>query len=204
MVEVVSSKLGARRSQWLRFAGYLISGLAWTTVLVVYLGKSTWERRSDEGSRTVLALMLLPGLGLLVAAWWRGLALFNPTYEVHVSEGLALGSPFQFQWRLVGRRQQDVKRLVVRLEGLEEVHLHGAEKRLEQHVFFSEIVVDAKGPDVREGETRIDVPRGLLPSFAGKNHRVIWRLSIDGTIAVWPNIVDEFTLEVRSRKRRAA
>jgi hypothetical protein len=203
-VKVVSSKVGARHSRKVRFWSFLVLGVIWSAVLIAYwLPADDYEDYShklDAFDIIVMVIAAVPGLALIGASVHAGLALFNPLVEVSVSEAIQLGTSFQFQWRLRGRTDK-LDRLVVKFEGLEEVHKEGAEQRFEQHVFHTETIINARGREAVEGETSVEVPGTGLPSFAGTRHRVVWRFTVEGVISRWPNIVDEFVVSVNPRKR---
>lgn len=185
----------------MRFWGFLVMGLIWTGGIATYALSNYAELLPME--KFISLVVVAPGLGLLVASAHAGLALFNPVVDINVSDGIKLGTTFQLQWRLHGRRVDKLDRLLVKLEGLEEVHEEGTEQRFEQYVFYSETIINARGREAIEGETSVDVPPIGLPSFAATRHRVIWRFTVEGFIPSWPNIVDEFVLSVKSYKRGA-
>jgi hypothetical protein len=54
-----------------------------------------------------------------------------------------------------------------------------------------------------EGRVSITIPRDTMPTFKSKNNRIIWSLYVIGEIPRWPNLKEEFVIEVAPAARSA-
>jgi hypothetical protein len=141
---------------------------------------------------------VLVGLGLL---WWfvhSLLALFNPSVRITFPVyPLALGGTFDLEWNIAGNAAR-INRLTFLLEGRESAtYARGTDTVTEKQVFKTISIYEAdKGTLSVSGNTTLSIPAGTMHSFNSKHNKIIWVLKIKGDIPRWPDIGDEYQIEV--------
>jgi hypothetical protein len=126
------------------------------------------------------------------------LALFNPRPTLRVTPGaVPLGGQMRVDWEYSGRTHA-LQRVRIRLEGREEAtYRHGTTTSTDKNVFarLELAKVSARG-EMRSGTRTVTIPAGLMHSFASDNNRIVWSLHAEGEIAMWPDVNEEFPIQV--------
>ena len=185
----------------LRFVGLLVAALFWNGLVQIFVREVVEGWRA--GHRPMfMTLFLLPfvvvGLGLLVAAFIKLLALFSPRVTVTLRPGrLVIGERGDVEWELRGAVER-IKHLTVTLEGREEVRDGTSETPRVHSAVFARIAVgqgDGYG-NLRRGSGRVQVPPGSMHSFTSGHNKIVWVVKVDGQIDRWPDLHEEFPVGV--------
>ena len=194
-------ELKPKLAPWMRLVGTTILALFWNGIVSVFLLQLLQGWRSGR-SDWFLTLFMIPfvvvGLGLIVAAGYFLLALFNPRARVLVTPGaVRLGGRLQVEWRFTGR--SDVLQQVrVWLEGREEAtYRRGTQTSTDRSCFarLDLARVSARG-ELRTGTGTTALPIGTMHSFASANNKIVWSLRVKGEIEFWPDVDDEYPITV--------
>jgi hypothetical protein len=138
------------------------------------------------------------GLGILIAVVYFLLALFNPRPCITLTPGaVPLGGTFRVEWAITGRTEV-LKHLVIRLEGREEAtHQSGKNTATDTNVFASIQIADVTiAQAMNSGDATVTVPASLMHSFVGGHNKIVWTIRVQGEIAHWPDISEDFAVTV--------
>jgi hypothetical protein len=58
--------------------------------------------------------------------------------------------------------------------------------------------------DMRSGRCQVALPADAVPSFKSAHNRIVWSLRVEGSIPRWPDLKDEFEIQVRPPRVPAA
>ena len=170
-------------------------GVGWQFVSAVQLGPGS--------AIAFVSLFVVFGLVLLGAAVHAGLALFNPTVEIFADdEQPVIGDRLELRWRLTGKASR-VRLLRIIIEGTEHAtYTRGSDTTSERHTFQTlDVTGTTKPAEIAEGRATVVIPHDAVPSFTAKHNKIVWRLLVQGEIPNWPNIEDEFVLDVVAHRR---
>lgn len=156
------------------------------------------------------SIFVLVGVGLIAYSIYLFLAIFNPTIELRVSEGLpALGDTLDLHWKIVGSASR-LRALKIELLATERAtYRRGTDTTTDTHVFERIRIAHTDDPrEIAEGTGSVTIPAGAVPSFLAKNNQIVWAIHIEGDIPRWPDLEDTFSLEIvanqHHRKQREA
>lgn len=160
-----------------------------------------------EGSfQWLFALFLTPfvavGLGLIGGTMYKAMQLGNPRTTLTVqSPRVALGEALRVAWNTAGRVDK-LLRFDMVLEGREVArYRRGTDHVTDTRVFATFPLVGQSPPDVGAmGTIEMVFPDDTMHSFASGNNRVEWVLKVTGELRNWPDVSDEFPLEVGPRR----
>lgn len=198
-----------------RLAGLIAIGIfaaIWNGVLwFVFLPGSGVFRRGSVGAFDIIHfLFLIPFLGvglvLIGVVIYQWLSLYNPKAELTITPGFpTLGGKLDLTWRLIGRTHV-LRDLKIVLEAREEAtYRQGTRTSTDKKVFFKLDAASASDVEtMTEGRVSITIPMDTMPTFKSKNNRIIWSLYVMGEIPRWPNLKEEFVIEVAPAARSAA
>lgn len=187
---------------WMKLLGALFVTVFWNGIVSLFVVHAVKGWRSGQGE-WFLTLFLIPfvliGIAMIFAVVYFFLALFNPRPTLRITPGTPrLGDRVQVEWRFAGR--SDVLQQVnLWLEGREEAtYRRGTNNTTDRNVFARlEIArVSARGT-LRTGAGTVNLPSDSMHSFASHNNKIVWNLRIHGDIAFWPDVNEEFPLDVR-------
>lgn len=153
---------------------------------------------SDACSLLFMVPFVLAGLGVIAAAIYQLLALANPRAVLTLKPGtLRLGEPFQLDYRFEGRFDR-ITRLRIVLEGREEAtYTRGTRRTTDKRVFREIELLDTDARvQIERGTIRARVPDDTMHSLGAGDSQVTWRFVVKGTIERWPDVDDEFPLEI--------
>jgi hypothetical protein len=147
-------------------------------------------------------LFMLPfiavGLAVIGVLVYQVLALFNPKVEASIQPGSPrLGGSLDLSWRLMGRTQI-LRNLKVFLEGREEAtYRRGTSTYTDRKPFLKlELAATSNPTDMAAGQARITLPLDTVPSFKSDNNKIVWAVKVEGDIARWPDLKEEFEIPV--------
>ena len=194
-----SLRAGSSRVGKLIFA--LIFTLFWNGIVSVFLVQclSGWNLGQGDGCMTAfLVPFLLVGVGMAVLTVYFFLGLFNPSPTLKLSSPtVALGDDLEIDWETTGNVDR-VKSFSITLEGREEAtYRRGTSTSTDKAVFARvELVKSSRGKDLRRGKVKLSIPVDSMHTFKSRNNKIHWVLLVKGDIPMWPDIGDEYPLEV--------
>lgn len=181
--------------------GTLLAGLFWNGIVSVFL-VHIFKSAHAGFFEWFLGLFMIPfvliGLGLIAAAAYFFLAIFNPRPHLTITPGVPrLGDSLRLEWDLKGRVEM-LKDLRIFLEGREEAtYTRGTRSSTDRSVFARLEVVTISAPlMMRSGTGNIVIPSALMHSFASPHNRIVWSIQVKGRIDRWPDLNQEFPLTV--------
>ncbi|MFM7181810.1 MAG: DUF3592 domain-containing protein [Verrucomicrobiales bacterium] len=196
-----SLRLAPGKGRLLRVLGALLVAAFWNGIVSVFLVNllKDWD---NKGFSWFLAIFLTPfaiiGLGLIAAFLHQVGAFFNPRLVLHLDSGQPrLGTTMNLRWEIptgAGR----LKELKIILRG-EEVatYRRGTNSVTERSTFHeAEILSTEMVEMMRTGRGSTRLPAESVPSWKSSNNRIEWTLSVEGTIALWPDVSDTHSIEV--------
>lgn len=157
----------------------------------------------DGDPQWCMTVFLIPfvvvGLSLLLIVLYTFLTLFNPTPQLTLAQGvLRLGGPLVAQWEFRGGTSR-IRKLTVILEG-EEVatYRQGTSTATDRSTFYRDILAEVTLPsEIPSGRVETHIPLALMHSWKATNNQVEWHLKIHGEIPFFPDIKEDFSLDVR-------
>lgn len=185
--------------------GIVLVALFWNGIVGLFAWKlwESWRAGSPDGCATVfLVPFVLVGLVLLVGIPYQFLALFNPRPRLTLTPGrLELGDSAELSWGFRGRPGR-IRRLRIRLEGVEEAdYSKGKGRSTARETFASYELVDSREPmEITGGSTRVHVPADTMHTLEAADNRVLWTLKLQGEIRFWPDVGQELRVVVRPRR----
>jgi hypothetical protein len=193
--------LKPRQSPVAKLIAVTFIALFWNSIVSVFLYQviKGWRTGHADACLTVFLIPFVAvGVGLIVGIGYTFLALFNPRAVLVLDRGeLALGETAHLRWSLTGRADR-VHRLVLSLEGREEAtYRRGTSTYTDKNTFFTLDLIDtASSTEIPEGKAEIPVPADMMHSFTAANNKIIWVLKVQGHIAGWPDVKDEYPLTI--------
>ena len=95
-----------------------------------------------------------------------------------------------------------MERLRIFLEGREEAtYRRGTNTATDKNVFKTiEITNLTSKLEFYSGQARVSVPRDSMHSFKSDNNKIVWAIHLRGDIPRWPNVKEEFPINVLPMK----
>lgn len=188
-------------SPWGKVLVFLVFGLIWNGIISVFIVKAAkdWMNGRPEWFLMIFLIpFVLVGIVVILAFLHSLLALANPRPTVALGNQPALGEVLRVGWMFAGSAHR-IGTLVVTLEAKEEAkYRHGTSTSTDSSVFYRQELCHTTDPhQIREGRTEIQLPPDLVPSFSSKNNKVIWLVRLHGAIAGWPDVNDDFVIDVK-------
>jgi hypothetical protein len=174
----------------------------WNGVIFFAFFRSLFRHRLnwfDVAQLLFMVPFLLVGLVLIGLLIHQVLALFNPKAELSIQPATpALGDQLEVTWQLMGRTHV-LRRLRIFLEAREEAtYRRGTSTYTDKKPFLNiEVATTASAAEMSTGQARVNVPADTAPSFKSDNNRIVWTLCIRGDIPRWPDLNEEFEIQVR-------
>ncbi|MCZ7635152.1 MAG: hypothetical protein M5U12_03280 [Verrucomicrobia bacterium] len=167
------------------------NGISWAILVSCY-------RDREWAGVAFLGLFALIGLVLLAAAVHQGLALANPRVSLRVRPGrLKRGATHRLTWHTEGAVHR-LRRLRITLEGREAATYRRGTSTTTDRVTFAcvELAELTALLELRQGETVFALPAFAVPGFQAANNRIEWVLRVQGEVPFWPDVDDEFGVEI--------
>jgi len=194
-----SGSPAARLIFTLIFAGF------WNAIVSVFLFDIIASFRGDGQRDWFGALFMVPfvavGAGAILYFFYGLLALFNPRPHLSVSANpVRLDENLEVDWTTTGNASR-IRAWRITLEGREEAtYTRGTTTSTDRETFaVLEVAKGAGGAGFREGRGAARFPAHAVHSFSGGNNRIIWVLKVHGDIPFWPDVDEEFEIEVAPR-----
>lgn len=193
--------LKSRGSPLSRLFVLLVFAAFWNIVVGIFVSQVVRDFSAGRGSWFMVLFMIpfvLVGLALIGGVLYSLLALFNPRPQVRLTPGcVALGETADLQWRLRGRASR-LTTFRVTLEGREEATYRvGTSSRTDRHVFHQQVLAETEDPhQMARGKLPLAIPAHVMHTFTAPNNKIVWMLKVHGEIDKWPDVKEEFELEV--------
>jgi hypothetical protein len=192
---VMQPKMG----RWAIWIGFLLFGLFWNGMLTTFL----FSFFVNGGKPPVLMLIffvpfVLVGLGLIGAAIYYFLGLFNPKPVVVCSDRwLYAGSEFELSWMMKGNISR-IRKLTIFLEGLETVtYQQGTSTQTESNTFYSVTIAELTDSDqIAESYHVVQIPENTMHTFMAASNKIEWQIRFAGEIPWWPDVADTFAITI--------
>ena len=182
----------------------LAGALVFTIVWYAILGAVGWGFLQDGFSFAniipiaIVSVMALGGL-IGVAGVVRGfLGLWNPRVRLSMAPAdLRLGATAELAWELSG----DVSRLTsfkLYLQGRESATYRRGTDTSTDHSIFEKITIAqaTAQADMRMGKVDFAMPEFTMPTLDLPNNKIQWVLRVEGSIPNWPDVEEEFPVNV--------
>ncbi len=193
--------LKPKMSPFGKLVGFTLVALFWNGIVSVFVWQAVkgWRAGAGDGCLTLfLVPFVLIGLALLASVPYQFLALFNPRLTLTLERrALPLGSSTAAEWRFSGWAGR-IRRLTFTLEGTESAtYRRGTSSTTDSHTFTTlELFATDLAAAIAAGSFSIAVPRDTMHSFAARHNKIVWTLKAHGEIARWPDVSEEYEIEV--------
>jgi hypothetical protein len=168
------------------------NGITWTIVLGAL-------RDRDWFPLLFLSIFVLIGAGLLGAVVYVVLSLANPRPRLTLRPGrLQFGTLQNLGWQMSGAVGR-LRRLDFTLEGRESAtYRRGTSTTTDRQTCVRVLLAEATGvAEMRQGETAFELPPTAVPGFQADNNRIEWFIRVRGEVPRWPDVNEEFPVEIR-------
>lgn len=198
-------QLRPKSGPWKKLLGSLLVNLFWNGIVSVFIVVLSREWRTGNHEwMPILILTPFALIGLLILSGlpYAVLALFNPRPWIELERGaVAPGASAGARYRLSGSAGR-VGRLTIALEGREAVtvttHSGNSTTISRRDGLFHHSLLYDSGPGgaTREAAFNFAVPAGVMHSFVSPNNGVHWKIKVHGDIPRFPDLDEEFEIEV--------
>jgi hypothetical protein len=185
-----------------KVAGALFFALFWNGIVSVFVWQAWkgWERGDPDWFLTLfLVPFVLVGLFSFGLVGHVLLALANPRPLLTLTPGRPrLGGALRFEWAFTGRAAR-LGHLRIFLEGREEAtYQRGTDSITEREIFATFDLVDTKNDwEIPRGATELMIPADSMHSFEADSNKIIWEIKLEGDIARWPDVDQNFPITIR-------
>ncbi|MEM8737841.1 MAG: DUF3592 domain-containing protein [Planctomycetota bacterium] len=187
-------------SRWGKVGTMLLVAVFWNGIIGV-LGYQVFA----GGVPWFVGVFLIPfavvGLVLCGAVVRAVMAVGNPTVRMRFDRRVVgAGETLELDWQIDGRAER-IQRLRLWIEAIERAsYTRGTDTVTDEHTIYHEILHDEASdpldPMPREGSSRWEIPADTMHSFDAEHNEIVWRLMVEGEIAKWPDVKDEYALAV--------
>ena len=185
-----------------KFLGITFAAAFWNGITGVFVWQAVggWKAGAGDGCLTVFLIpFVLIGALLLLSVPYQLLALFNPRPVLTLDRGeLVAGEALELSWSFRGLAGR-IGKLRISLEGREEAtYRRGTSSTTDKQTFAQVTLVEStRRLEIAGGTTRVALPAGTMHTFVAPHNKVLWVLKVEGEIARWPDVAEEFELVVR-------
>ncbi|HTD53333.1 MAG TPA: DUF3592 domain-containing protein, partial [Thermoanaerobaculia bacterium] len=182
--------------------GMIFLAAFWNGIVSVFFWQMLkgWKTGAAPIGLTIFLIpFVLIGLAFIVGIGYFFLALFNPRPRLTISRrSLPLGGTATIDWSFSGAASR-ITRVIVRVEGREECqYRRGTTTYTDKNVFATIPVFDGSGETGgRVGNGSFTIPATTMHSFSATDNKIIWTLKFTGEIPKWPDVSEDFELDVR-------
>ena len=138
----------------------------------------------------VIAIMMLVVLVVMI------ISLTNPKVNITVgSSAVPLGGILEIKWE-IPERASSLQRLIINLEGIEEVtYSSGKHTRTDKNVFLQIPVIETTehGTMIR-GNKDIKIPENTMHSFKVDHNKILWMLKVVGEFPRWFRMKENYEI----------
>jgi hypothetical protein len=184
-----------------KLIGAIFIALFWNGIVSVFVFQfsSGWQRGRPEWFLGVFMIpFVLIGLGLIGWAVMQMLALANPRPRLVLEPGTPCpGGSLRLQWAFSGIVHR-MDRLSIELIGRESAtYRRGTDTRTDKSLFTRIPLLETiDRSEMRAGGNEVLLPTDVPPGFLGRNNQIEWCVRVCGEIARWPDVTDEFPVQM--------
>jgi len=184
-----------------KFFGIVLVALFWNGIVSVFVWQviKGWQSGQPDWMLTIFMVpFVLVGLGLVAGIFYFALALANPRPKlVLLPARPRLGDDLRIEWRFTGRSSR-INHLTIVIEGQEEAtYQRGTDTHTDTEVFATFGLVDTVNDwEICKGVAEVSLPEDTMHSFAATHNKIVWSIKVDGEIHRWPDVDDDFPIEV--------
>jgi len=174
----------------LRFIGIFVFTSTWSGIIYLIMVK--------KAPTLFLVVFGFFGVVMIFATLHSLLALFNPRPQLEVdTTQVALGRSLQLNWRIKGNVNR-IENLSIKLIGQEEAtYRRGTNTYTDRNIFYEDVITDYPSVvNMGAGNNIVEVPKETIHSWNSTNNKIIWMLTVNGKIAEWPDIKEEYIITV--------
>ena len=182
--------------------GTLFFALFWNGIVSIFVWQAwkEWERGDPSWFHTIFLIpFVLVGLASFGFVGHFLLALANPRPRFTLTPGRPrLGSALHLEWRFTGRAGR-ISHLRVFLEGREEAtYQRGTDTVTEKEIFATyDLVNTGNDWEIPNGAAELTIPSETMHSFEADANKILWELKVEGEIARWPDVSQNFPITIR-------
>ena len=186
-------------------AFFVILGIAlfWNGITSVFVWQAIESFRTGS-PEWFLAIFITPfvliGLCLIVGVIYTLATQFNPKPVLTLTPGTpTLGQALSVEWKIRSGAYR-LRRLRLLLLGKEKAtYRRGTNTSTDTETFYRRVLAESShGLEMIQGEGRIELPVDLCPTLDLGNNEIEWSLRVEGEIARWPDVGDEYTITIRA------
>ena len=189
-----------------KFIGLCVFALIWNgivSVFVVIAIKSHLEGNPEWFLTLFMIPFVLIGLGVIMAALWQFLAIFNPKPVLEVNTASpALGQTLIIDWRFEGRVER-IETVTISLLATERAtYQRGTDTVTDTHEFYNMALAETSNlNDIMTGShVEAVLPADTMHSFEARHNKIEWQLQVRGKIRRWPDVKHDFKLVVQPQR----
>jgi hypothetical protein len=167
------------------------NGITWTIVVGAL-------RDGDWFPLLFLSIFVLIGAGLLVALGYAVLSLANPRPRLTLRPGRLQSGVLQtLSWQMSGAVGR-LRRMEFTLEGRESAtYQRGTSTTTDRQTCVRIVLAELTGlAEMRAGETAFELPPEAVPGFQANHNRIEWFIRVKGEVPKWPDVNEEFPVEI--------
>jgi hypothetical protein len=189
-----------------KVVGMVIIAAIWNGIVSIFLWQVVrgFSSGNPEWFLTIFMVpFVLVGLALIAGIFYTALAAFNPRPTLTiVPASPRLGARMRVDWAFSGRARR-ISHLTIVLEGHEKAsYRRGTNTYTDRDVFASVVLVDTSSDwQIARGSADVEIPDDTMHSFASNNNAIVWSLNVHGDIARWPDVAEDFEIEIRPLAR---
>jgi len=180
----------------LAFVGLLVFALIWNGFVWGLMWREMRGSSGDGELGWFFWIFAAAGVAVALGAFYKLLAFFNAAVVVTLeNEGCCLGEELEVSWEMSSSR---VKRLLVTVQCVEEAtYQRGTDSVTDKELCAVLPVVDTTRPlEMQSGRVSLMLPLNLMPTWESDNNEIVWNVLVEGDVPFWPNIKDEYAIEV--------
>jgi len=108
-----------------------------------------------------------------------------------------IGDEITLSWEFAGQVQR-IRSLKITLEAKETAtYTRGTNTSTDTNVLLSQVIAELNDTAaIRSGSGKARIPRRAMHSFSTGHNQLIWQLRFHGEIPRFPDVSDDFTIEV--------
>jgi len=182
--------------------GALFFTVIWNGIVSVFVWRAfkVWEQGQPDWFLTIfLVPFVLVGIFSVGFLGRTLLALANPRPRLTLTPGSPrLGESLRLEWKFTGRNTR-LGHLRIFLEGREEAtYRRGTKTHTDCETFATLDLVDSANDwEIPRGTTETVVPDDTMHSFEGESNKIVWEIKVEGDIARWPDVEQNFPIRIR-------
>lgn len=194
---ILTSKLTPMKN----FIGILIFTLIWNGIMffISFVDSGNIFKALISFPIVIFATI---GFLLFVPVVYCFLALFNPRAKIEInSTDFILGDKICLKWKFDGNTS-NISRLDIFLEAIESAtYRRGTDTYTSTEIFYKKSLIETINSfEIKAGSCEILIPENTMHTFVSSNNKVLWFIKLKGQVKNWPDINQEYQVNVGPRK----